>query len=262
MKNKDKYLSHLNREEDQQLAGFILDQIEIVKKRKTEQFTDFLNPHQRKISREIIEQFQEINYLEDGGFQQAERQRMGIFPDYLFPEHVNTPLVILEISGNFSFKNVRHNDFLGAIMGLGLKRKKIGDILVLEEKTQVIVAEEVRDVLLFKLERVNEVPVEVVEIDRDEIIVPTKNTKDIKATVASMRLDAVASAGFGDSRSKISRDIKNKKVKLNWKPESDPAQDVSVGDIISIRRRGRVEVAQRRGVSNRGRIKLLLKRYT
>ena len=94
------------------------------------------------------------------------------------------------------------------------------------------------------------------------MIIPTSNTKDIPTTVASMRLDAVASAGFGDSRNKISRDIKNNRVKLNFKVVTDPASEVEVEDLISIRNRGRVEIAERRGFSNRGRIKLLLKRYT
>ena len=77
-----------------------------------------------------------------------------------------------------------------------------------------------------------------------------------------MRLDAVASAGFGDSRNKISDEIKNERVKLNWRMENDPAQDIEVNDMISLRGRGRVEVVERTGLSNRGRIKLILNRYT
>jgi RNA-binding protein YlmH len=77
-----------------------------------------------------------------------------------------------------------------------------------------------------------------------------------------MRLDSVASSGFGDSRNKMSRDIENEKVKLNWKIESDPAAEVEIGDLISVRGRGRVKVEEQRGISNKGRIKLTLKRLT
>ncbi|MFW6278724.1 MAG: hypothetical protein ACOC2G_00905, partial [Bacillota bacterium] len=61
---------------------------------------------------------------------------------------------------------------------------------------------------------------------------------------------------------KIENGNANGKLKLNWKRETDPAAEVSIGDMISMRQRGRVEVAKKRGISNRGRIKLLLKRYT
>ena len=68
--------------------------------------------------------------------------------------------------------------------------------------------------LVLNLDKVHEVPVEVVEISPDDLEIPHTQIKEIKATVPSMRLDAVASAGFGDSRSKISREIQSEKVKL------------------------------------------------
>ena len=262
MLDKENLLSHLNRENDRILGNKILDKVELVLKRKKEQFSDFLNPHQRKIALNLIKQINKINYLKNGGYESAERKRIAIFPDFLFPEHVEVPLSILKVKGNFNFQSVSHSDFLGAVLGLGIKRKKVGDILVFEDFAQIIVCKEIKKIITLKLKNVHEVPVEITEIDSEDIIIPVKNTKEIKATVPSMRLDAVASAGFGDSRNKMSRKIKNKKVKLNWKIEDDPAQDIEIKDLISIKRRGRVEVVKKRGISNRGRIKLLLNRYT
>jgi photosystem II S4 domain protein len=262
MLDSEKLLSHLHREEEQILGGKIIDKIELVLKRKKEQFTDFLNPYQQKISAGIIKQIYEVNYLHDGGYEEAERKRICLFPEYLFPDHINILNSILKIEGNFKFQSLSHRDFLGALMGLGIKRKKLGDLLVLDDFAQVVVTDNLKEFISLKLKKVHEVPVKVTEIKEDELIIPSQTTKEIKATVASMRLDAVASAGFGDSRNKISRKIKNKKVKLNWKPEIDPAQEVEINDLISIRSRGRVEVVEKRGISNRGRIKLLLKRYT
>ncbi|MFW6268469.1 MAG: RNA-binding protein [Bacillota bacterium] len=262
MFDRETLLSHLKRDEEKLLGNKILDKIEIVLDRDKENSTDFLNPFQCNLAKKIIKQISGINYREDGGYNKAERKRITIFPDYLFPDHVSSPISILKIEGNFSFCSVNHRDYLGAILGLGLKRKMIGDILVHDNMGQVIAADEIKEFLTLKLKKVNEVPVNVREIDQEDLIVPTKHTKKIKATVPSMRLDAVASAGFGDSRNKISRTIKNEKVKLNWRFESDPAHDVEIGDMISIRGRGRIKVKENRGISNRGRIKLLLERYT
>lgn len=260
--DRDKLTSHLHGDEEQLLAGHIIDKIEIVLKRKSNESTNFLNPYQCKIASGIFKQIYDINFKVDGGYREAERKRITIFPEYLFPDHVESPVSILKLEGNFKFQSVNHRDYLGSLMGLGIKREMIGDILAHDNYGQIIVGDEIKEFITLKLGHVHEVPVMITEISEDELIIPPDNTREIKTTVASMRLDAVASAGFGDSRSKISRDIKNEKIKLNWKVENDPAQDVEIGDIISFRGRGRVKVDRDIGLSNRGRIKLILKRYT
>jgi len=185
-----------------------------------------------------------------------------IFPEYLFPDLIEKQIKIYQLDGNFAFQKLTHRDFLGALMGLGLQRKMIGDILVHSDSAQIIVAAEIKDIIELKLDKVHQVPVEVKEIDESEIIKPVKHEKEILTTVASMRLDSVASSGFGDSRSKMSRDIKNGRVKVNWKQVTDPAFDIEIGDLISVSGRGRVEVSEDRGLSNKDRIKLTLKRFT
>ena len=262
MFDEDKLLNHLHREEDRIMGSHILDKSEQVLKYHQTQATDFLNPHQIEIATPLIEQIAEINFKKEGGYPAAERKRLVVFPEYLFPDLVEKQIKIYQLDGNFAFQKLTHRDFLGALMGLGLQRKVIGDILVHSDFAQIIVAAEIQDVIELKLEKVHQVPIEVKEISKEEIVKPTRHEKEILTTVASMRLDAVASSGFGDSRNKISRDIKNKKIKLNWKVESDPAAEVEIGDLISVRGRGRVKVEEKRGISNKGRIKLTLKRLT
>ena len=262
MLDKDTLLSHLHNEEERLLGDFVLDKIKMVLERKSVERTNFLNPHQRNVALSLIKQINGINYLEEGGYKKAERKRILVFPDYLFPDHIESSISIIKVEGNFNFKEVTHKDFLGAILGLGIKREMVGDILVHDEYAQMIIAEEIFDFVELNFKRVNEVPIEISKIKKDDLVIPTRHTKEIPTTVASMRLDAVASSGFGDSRNKISRDIKNNRVKLNYKVVTDPASEVEVGDLISIRNRGRVEIDEKRGLSNKGRIKLLLKRYT
>ncbi len=262
MLDKDTLLSHIHNEDDRLLGDFVLDKIRMVLDRKSTERTNFLNPHQRNVALSLIKQINGINYLEEGGYKKAERKRILVFPDYLFPDHIDSSISIIKVEGNFNFKEVTHKDFLGAILGLGIKREMVGDILVHDDYAQMIIAKEVFDFVKLNFKKVNEVPIEVIKIEKDDLVIPTRHTKEIPTTVASMRLDAVASSGFGDSRNKISRDIKNNRVKLNYKVVNDPASEVELGDLISIRNRGRVEVAEKRGLSNKGRIKLLLKRYT
>lgn len=262
MFDQDKLLSHLHREEDRILGSHILDKCKQVLNYHKTEATDFLNPYQREIAFPIIDQLAEINLKKEGGYSGAERKRIVIFPEYLFPDLVDKQIKIYQLDGNFAFQKLSHRDFLGALMGLGLKRKVIGDILVHSDFAQIIVAAEIEDIIELKLKNVHQVPVKVKEITEDEIVKPVRHEKEILTTVASMRLDAVASSGFGDSRNKMSRDITNEKVKLNWRVEADPAAEVEIGDLISVRGRGRVKVEDNRGISNKGRIKLTLKRLT
>lgn len=262
MFDEDKLLSHLHDEEERILGSHVLDKCEQVLKYHQTQATDFLNPYQIELVEPLIEQIAEINFKKEGGYSQAERKRLVIFPEYLFPDLVESQIKIYQLDGNFAFQKLSHRDFLGALMGLGLKRKVIGDILVHSDFAQIIVAAEIEDIIELQLDKVHQVPIEISEISKEEIVKPTRHEKEILTTVASMRLDAVASSGFGDSRNKMSRDIESQKVKLNWKVETDPAAEVEIGDLISVRGRGRVKVAEDRGISNKGRIKLTLKRLT
>ena len=262
MLDRDKLTLHLYDEQEQILGRNIIDKLEMVLERKSIENTKFLNPYECELALSIIKQVSDINYLIDGGYQEAERKRISIFPDYLLLDSIDNPISILKINGNFKFQQITHRDFLGALLSLGIKREMIGDILILDDFTQVIIAVELEDFIKLKLNRVHQITVELNKIERDDLVKVQENTREINATVASMRLDAVASAGFGDSRSKISRDIKGKKVKLNWKTIIDPASRVEVEDMISFRGRGRVKIKSINGRSHRGRIKLLLLKYT
>jgi RNA-binding protein YlmH len=79
--------------------------------------------------------------------------------------------------------------------------------------------------------------------------------------VPSLRLDSVASSGFSTSRSKMSKEIKQGKVRVNWKVRESTSYMVDPDDIISIKGRGRVEIDEILGKSHKGRLKLRLKRY-
>jgi len=262
MEHNDNILSFLKDKADRDLGKRILDEVELVKERKKKEVTKFLNPYQIKITRKVLEQISDINYKFDGGYNRAERKRILIFPDYLFPDHQVVPLSFYKIEGNFDFVNISHRDFLGALLGLGIRRDYIGDIILLESSAQVIVGSEIKDEIELNLNNVNEVPVNIKEINREDIKFKPENRKEILATVASMRLDAIVSAGFGESRSRSSQLITSGKIKLNWKEVNNVSAEVEIGDMVSFKGRGRLYVAENRGRSNRDRIKLKLERIT
>jgi len=222
------------------LAQKIKDKIENVQKYNSPQVTDFLDPYQQRFAESFLKSRDDLTYLTYGGYSSAERAKIAVMPKNWLAEAVDLKITFLNIRGSFKFKDVSHRDFMGAILNLGLKREKIGDFIIEENAAKVAVDSLAASFIINNLKQVNNVSVTVKEISCDEVVVQPEKAKDIKGTVASLRLDAVASLGFGYSRSKIVNVIKADQVKLNWQRANDPASQVKKGDVISLRGRGRI----------------------
>ncbi len=259
--NKEQLLGHLKGADEQILGRHVLDLAKMAWDTNRPQTTDFYDPYERKVAQSVLGSIPEVGSLYQGGYKKAERARLVIYPQFYLMETITSSLRVIEAQGNFSFQEVTHGDYLGSILGTGLKRGKIGDILVLENGCQVIVAAEVGDYLLSNWSQVHKVTITLREIDEEQLAVEPERIKEIKGTVASLRLDAVAAEGYGTSRSKIVREIKGERLKLNWKPVSNPALSVSEGDVLSMRGRGRVVVSEVGGTTRKGRTSIVLHRY-
>lgn len=223
--------------------------------------TDFLSP---PVVAEVQAQFArltEVVVLAWGGYPQAERQRLGIARGEVPFERSLIEVAALDIAGNFLFDSATHRDFLGAILGTGLVREKIGDIIVLGERgAQLIVVPEVAEFLETALVQVRSVPVKTQRIDLSELKIRPPQKKELTTVEASMRLDAIASAGFGLSRSKMAEAISSGDVRVNWKDITQSSYTVQPGDLISLRGKGRLEVGEV-AVTKKQRYRVQLVRY-
>lgn len=261
MFDRERLLSHLQDAEERQLGNRILDLAEQVYRYNDPRFTGFLDPRGIDIASGIIRGIPGLACSTEGGYRQAEHKVMAIYPDYYLTETLEWPLTVLEARGDFSFEAVSHRDFLGSILACGIKREKVGDIIVTDFGCQVIVLSDIAPYILTHWGAVHRVPIRVEVIDPERLAVAPERVKEIRTTVASLRLDAVASSGFGTSRTKLVKDIKGERVKVNWQTVTDPSASVKEGDVISIRGRGRVVLEAVTGQTRKGRLSLVLKRY-
>ena len=126
---------------------------------------------------------------------------------------------------------------------------------------QIVADAGIAEWLIQNFVKVAMVPVHVEEIPLSELTPPVKTPKEVKATVASLRLDAVGAAGFGISRNKMVQCVENQRTEVNWQMAKSASQTVKVGDVISIRGRGRMEIKEMTGISRKGRTGLLIHRY-
>jgi photosystem II S4 domain protein len=223
--------------------------------------TDFLSPPEIAQSEQIFSRLTEVQTIAWGGYPQAERQRIAIARAEVPLEQSQVALAALEIAGNFLFDTATHRDFLGAMLGTGIVREKTGDIIVLGERgAQAVVAPELVEFLEMSLKQVRSVPVKTGRIDLSELKIREPKKKELTTVEASLRLDAIASAGFGMSRSKMTDLIDGGDVRVNWKEVTQASTSVKPGDLIAIRGKGRLEVGEV-AVTKKERYRVQLTRF-
>jgi photosystem II S4 domain protein len=205
--------------------------------------TDFLSPPELADVQQMFGQLTEVEMLAWGGYPQAERQRVAIARSDLPLDPSQVAVAAVSVAGNFLFDPATHRDFLGAMLGTGIVREKVGDILVLGERgAQAIVVPEMVEFLEMTLTQVRSVPVKTQRIDFSELKLREPKKKELTTVEASLRLDAIASAGFGMSRNKMAELITGGDVRVNWKEITQSSYQVKSGDLIAIRGKGRLEV--------------------
>jgi photosystem II S4 domain protein len=223
--------------------------------------TDFLSPPELTEIQQIFNRLTEVQAVSAGGYPQAERQRLALARSELPLESSQVPVAALEIAGNFLFDAATHRDFLGAMLGSGIVRDKTGDIIVLGERgAQVIVVPEMVEYLEQHLTQVRSVPANTRRIELSELKIREPKKKEMTTVEASMRLDALASAGFGVSRSKMVDLISAGDVRVNWKDVTTPSHIVKSGDLIAITGKGRLEVGEV-AVTKKERYRVQLTRF-
>jgi photosystem II S4 domain protein len=207
--------------------------------------SDFLSPPEIAEGLRVFSKMTEVQCLAWGGYEQAERQRIAIARSELPLDVSMVSLTPISIAGNFLFDTATHRDFLGAILGSGIERQKVGDVNVLGEKgAQAIIVPELMEYLQIHFNQVRTVPVKVNAIALEELKIRIPVTKELTSTEASLRLDAIASFGFGMSRSKMVDLINGEDVRVNWKTVSQPNYQLKSGDLVAIRGKGRLTVGE------------------
>jgi photosystem II S4 domain protein len=251
----------LKQVENRDCLSRVLDRAEQAIKTWETVVTDFLSPPERMEAEAILQRLTDVHGLAWGGYPQAERQRLAIARSDLPLDQSQIPLMLLDIAGNFMFDPASHRDFLGALLGTGIVREKVGDIIVLGERgAQAIVAPDLGEFLTLALTQVRSVPVKTKAIDWEQIKVRPPKKKEITTVEASLRLDAVASAGFGMSRSKMADLITAGDVRVNWKTITQASYNVTAEDLVAIRSKGRLEIGDI-AVTKKQRYRIQLTRY-
>jgi len=224
--------------------------------------TDFLDPRQAYIVSSLANRSANVGLRLDGGYPQAERKRAIIAPDYRFLEDEPMDIGVLSITSiDSKLESLDHGDYMGAILGLGIKRDKIGDIHVLENGCHCLASKDILPFLDTELRQVHRVHVLTEILPPHMLQTSSQQLDEMNVTVASLRLDGIASDVFRLSRAKILTPIKAGKCRVNWKVEDNPAKPLRSGDIVSMQGFGRFKVIEIGDATKSGRIRIKLGKF-
>lgn len=236
----------------------ILDLDSLCQKRYSAMSTAFLSETQIACCESVFHLI-DSNYKVWGGYDGAQRCVAILLPDENYEmEDDEIPFTALELKCS---AKIGHRDILGSILGLGIERDTVGDILVGERSSYVFVLKDIANYIEQNLIKIGRQNVTVKRVGLDEVEVPEIKTEEINATVMSLRLDSVIAEGFGLSRENAKNAVEKQLVQLNHKIVDTPSHNIKKKDVISLRGKGKIIMNEVCGESRKGRIRIKILRF-
>ena len=247
--------------EDRILLARVWDKIQAGIRRDIPASTCFLSPRELEMTRYLFGNLQGLHSF--GGYTDAERKMLIYLPEYMDEAMLleeDSPVVCLRASYHPS-EAPTHRDFLGALMGSGIARESVGDICVGSGSCDLFVTEEIAPYLQQSLLNAGRAKLHIAKIPLTEVSVPDPETKEIRDTLASLRLDSVISAGFRIGRSLAAQYVAAGKAAIDGLPCEKPDKTVTEGCKISVRGLGKIRLRTVNGQTKKGRISVVIDRY-
>ncbi|MCC8181438.1 MAG: YlmH/Sll1252 family protein [Clostridiales bacterium] len=260
--NRSELLNRLSRTPTERLLlGRAWDLAEAVQRRSTPQATHFLSPDEQSSVESLFHALGDPPHRFWGGYKEAQRKICVLLPDWMeWEDFDEAPITVLRAVW-YQGDHLTHRDILGSLMGQGIKRETVGDLLVSPSSCDLLVLTEVAPWLLQNLTSAGRTKLSVTQVGLEQLHIPVQEVKRIHDTVATLRLDAVAAVGFSVSRAKMADFIRAGRVAVNWQETVRSDLALKAGDVISCRGLGRCRLAETGGLSKKGRINIEIERY-
>ena len=244
------------------LLAKVLDQADLSLRNHSLFYTDFLDPSMCAKACDVLRFVRDLKFIPFGGYEDAERQMIALCPDYFSNEDIVFPVDVIKITHNTKFSvSLSHRDYLGSVLGMGIERSKIGDILVFDDATYCFADSSISSYIISNLERVGHTKVRTELVNLDTLIIPEKKMDIKNVTVSSLRADTVFGAVFGKSRSDMQELIRAEKAAVNWTPINSVSSAINEGDILSLKGSGRGKLIEVGGTTKKGRLVITVGRY-
>ncbi|MCA1029994.1 RNA-binding protein [Bacillus timonensis] len=246
------------RKEEHAFIDLIISWKESVESQYSTKLTDFLDPREQELVRVVVGNNSDVKVSFFGGNETTERKRALLYPYFFQPEQDDFGVVLYQITYPSKFTTIEHRQVLGALMSIGLKRGKYGDILIKDDVIQLVAAKEVSDYIGLNFESIGKVNISLKEMEISECLTIENEWIDKHITVSSTRLDVILASIHNISRQKVQTMINANLVKVNWKMIENASFDCKEGDVLSLRGYGRCKLLTFEGVTKKEKIKILV----
>ena len=263
-----KVLEKYKKQEDKLILSKVFDKINFCENKNQIQTTDFLDMREQ----DLVEKFLNLqgfkNYLLFGGYENAERKILIIYPEK-FRELINENRInfnefIKVIRVNLPNENINeyeHKNYLGGLMKLQIRREKIGDIIVSDNGADIIIS---KDILKFLLENLISLTrfskSDIQEIKLEDLRKIEVKKEEFKITVSSTRLDNIVSELAKCSRNKANELLMQERIFVNYECITKQTKEIKEKDKITIRGKGRFFIKEILGNSKKGKIIILIEK--
>ena len=238
------------------LKARINDTADICERTSRPKFLGFLSKEESVLADRLM-QHRNTDYGFFGGYEDAERTLLGCFPEW--DEEKQFPIVSITFTYRKTDK-LSHRDFLGSLMGLGLTRESVGDILVGEGRAVAFLTEDICEFVISQTEKIGRTGVTVTK--GHELPLPEKSEiREFDCTVASERLDCVVAAVCNLSRSLAAQKIAEGLVSVNSVVTEKTTKVLVSGDAVTVRGKGKFIIDSLDGKTRKNRIVLKYKKY-
>lgn len=260
-------LNEYRNKDEKILLAQILDKAENVDKKNRIEYTDFLDMTQIKLVQNFINRQKIDNYILYGGFEEAERKIFVFYPEKFNAQIVKKNLenivqiIRIELPADLKGKYT-HRDFLGGVMKLGVKREKVGDILVDYNGADIIIEKEISKFLLENIKELTRFSKSIITLENINNLRKVEVRKEeLEIIASSLRLDNVIAELARCSRNKALEIINMERVFINFQVETKKTKQIKPGNIITIRGKGRFIIKELLGQTKSGRTILKIEKF-
>ena len=247
--------------EDRMLLAKLWDKINAGIRKNIPANTCFLSPRELEMAKFLFGQPEGLYAF--GGYDDAERKMLVYLPEYLEESALyeeDAPCICLRATF-YQGDSPNHRDFLGALMGAGIGRETVGDICVGKEHCDFFVTSEIAPYILQNFTSAGRTKLHLEQIPLSQADIPEAEVKEIRDTLASLRLDSVISSGFRIGRSLAAQYVNSGKAAIDGLPCEKPDKLVTEGCKISVRGLGKIKLHAINGRTKKDRISVTIHRY-
>ena len=254
--NKKTFLEHFLGEDVNVLSN-IYEKINLSDRSGIVTFSNEFLPE--LLCREIVKIAESMGVAAEyfGGFDNCDRAMLSFNNFYKTPY----PMELIKIKFSVKFQSVTHRDILGVLMSLGIKREKLGDLIIEESYGLVVVHEDIKDYIISNLVKIKNSSCDIETLSLEECKNFEKKFQEKIEVVSSLRFDSIVSSICNKSRNYAVNLINSGSCKINYLDIRDKSKEVKINDVITVRGYGKFKLDEVISSTRSGRIKVKIKKY-